>query len=73
MAGILDVKYKHWHTLGIQFVLLLILTLIIYPILMDNDKLKGKPEQLSFCLLGTYILLNAITTSGHEYLHRKKD
>lgn len=72
MAGILDVKYKHWHTLGIQLIIFVII-IGIYYILKNNPKIIGIPGSISICLLGSYIGLNAILTFGHEYLHRKKD
>ena len=70
MAGIMDVKNKHWHGLGIQILLLIIIVGIYYS-LKNDPKIVAIPGSISICLLGSYIGLNAILSFGHEFYHSR--
>ncbi len=63
MAGILDVKYKHWHTLLINIILFIVIFLVY-----EYGGIE-EPKHMPICLMGTYIGLNAFLTFGHEFYH----
>lgn len=75
---VLNVKYefkrdKPFHTLFlITPIILLILILIVYPTIINNEKLKGHPEKISICLLGSYIILNSVFNYIHCAYHRNQ-